>query len=110
MANDALRAILVDVEDIYDEFNFGILNPRAIKDFLHYTYLYWQTPAPAFVILFGDASWDYKKILGGDKTNFVPSYGNPVSDNWFVCFDDIIMFLFSHTGCCDFFVVSIMCV
>ena len=83
-----LRVQIVDVAEIYDEFNFGILSPVAIKDFLKYAYDYWQAPAPSYVIFFGDASWDFKKNLGPTiKENYVPSYGNPVSDNWYVCFD-----------------------
>ncbi|UCE05351.1 MAG: hypothetical protein JSW07_17305, partial [bacterium] len=86
--HNSLRVKVVDVEDIYDEFNFGLINPQAIKDFLNYAYLYWGAPAPRYVIFFGDASWDFKKHKGADaKENYVPSYGNPVSDNWYVCFD-----------------------
>lgn len=86
--HNGLRVKLVDVEDIYDEFNFGLIDPQAIKDFLKYAYQNWQAPAPSFVTLFGDASWDFKKNSGPNaKENYVPSYGNPVSDNWYVCFD-----------------------
>ncbi|HEX9972466.1 MAG TPA: C25 family cysteine peptidase, partial [bacterium] len=86
--HNGLRVKVVDVEDIYDEFNFGLINPQSIKDFLNYTYDHWQSPAPSYVIFFGDASWDFKKNLEANaKENYVPSYGNPVSDNWFVCFD-----------------------
>ncbi len=86
--NNHLRIKVVDVEDIYDEFNFGLINPQAIKDFLNFAYNYWQSPSPSYVIFFGDASWDFKKNMGEEvNENYVPSYGNPVSDNWFVCFD-----------------------
>jgi len=77
---------VVTVTDIYDEFNYGIENPEVIRDFLKYTTSNWST-APEYVLLFGDASWDYKGILSGNK-NFVPSYGYPSSDNWFVCLGD----------------------
>ena len=87
-SHNGLRVKVVDVQEIYDEFNYGLLNPGAIKDFLKYAYDYWQAPAPSYLILFGDASWDFKKNLGESvKENYIPSYGNPVSDNWFVCFD-----------------------
>ena len=87
-SHNGLRVQMVDVEDIYDEFNFGLLNPQAIKDFLKYAFSHWQSPAPSYLLLFGDASWDFKKNMTSSiKENFVPSYGNPVSDNWFVCFD-----------------------
>ncbi len=83
-----LRVEVVDVYEIYDEFNFGLLNPLAIKDFLQYAFYHWEAPAPCYVIFFGDASWDIKRNLGeAAKINYVPSYGNPVSDNRLVCFD-----------------------
>ena len=55
-----LRVSVVDIRDVYDEFNHGILHPRAIRDFLRHTLSYWTPPAPRFVLLVGDASWDSK--------------------------------------------------
>jgi len=87
-AQTGYRVALVDVQDIYDEFNAGLLDPAAIKEFLRYTYTQWQKPGPSYVVFFGDASWDYKGLLReGTKKNYVPSFGDPVSDNWYVCFD-----------------------
>ncbi|MFQ5637860.1 MAG: C25 family cysteine peptidase [bacterium] len=86
--HDGFRSTVVEVQDVYDEFSDGIIDPLAIKKFLTYTFLNWQQPAPSFVLLFGDASWDPKKHLGPtSKVNFVPTYGDPVSDNWFVTLD-----------------------
>jgi hypothetical protein len=53
-----LTVALIDVQDIYDEFNHGIVDPRAIRDFVGHAYRQWSTPAPRFVLLIGDASWD----------------------------------------------------
>ena len=33
-----LKVAVVDIQDVYDEFNHGILHPRALKDFLSYAY------------------------------------------------------------------------
>ena len=55
-----LAVEVVDIQDIYDEFNHGILHPKALKDFLSYAYHSWRPPAPRFVLLVGDASWDAK--------------------------------------------------
>ncbi len=86
--HDGLRVKVADVAEIYDEFNYGLLNPEAIRDFLKYAFDNWQSPSPSYVIFFGDASWDFKKNMAeAVKENYVPSYGNPVSDNWLVCFD-----------------------
>jgi hypothetical protein len=62
-----LEVHVVDVQDIYDEFNFGILDPRAIKDFLEHAHANWQPPAPRFVLLAGDASWDFKNTTVEDS-------------------------------------------
>jgi len=61
-----LSVAVVDVQDIYDEFNFGVLDPRAIKDFLEYAHSNWQAPAPRFVLFSGDASWDFKNVSADD--------------------------------------------
>jgi len=55
-----LSVAVVDVREIYDEFNHGILHPRAIRDFLATADRNWRRPAPRFVLLVGDASWDSK--------------------------------------------------
>jgi hypothetical protein len=88
LQNGAMRVAVVEVEDIYDEFNFGIPDPEAIRSFLQHAYLNWQRPAPAFVCFFGDASLDPKmNAVSSVKRNFVFSFGNPASDNRLACFD-----------------------
>lgn len=64
-----LTVAVVDVQDIYDEFNHGILDPSAIKDFLQFAHSNWMAPAPRFVLFVGDASWDYKN-LSADDANY----------------------------------------
>jgi hypothetical protein len=76
---------VVVVDDIYDDFSFGKFDPLAIKHFLYYTTENWA-PYPKYVLLVGDATYDYKNNLGKDNPpNFVPMYelgtilsGNPV--------------------------------
>lgn len=83
-----VRAVVIDVQDIYDEFNYGVFSPEAIKPFLQFAFDHWARPAPTYVLLFGDASWDFKFHMANSvKQNFVPAYGNPPTDNWFVVFD-----------------------
>ncbi len=83
-----VRSVVIDIQDIYDEFNYGVFSPEAIKPFLLYAFNQWARPAPTHVLLFGDASWDFKFHMANSvKQNFVPAYGNPSTDNWFVAFD-----------------------
>ena len=88
-SHDGYRTVIADVQDIYDEFNEGRKDPAAIREFLKTAYEHWQKPAPKFVVIIGDASWDPKKLhASSTKEDFVPAFGNPVSDNWYVSFSD----------------------
>lgn len=62
-----LSVKMVDIRDIYDSFNHGILHPKAIRDFLKHTATAWPKPSPRFVLLVGDASWDTKNATVMDE-------------------------------------------
>ncbi|OGU40054.1 MAG: hypothetical protein A2X61_03965 [Ignavibacteria bacterium GWB2_35_12] len=83
-----IKAMVVDVDDIYKEFSYGIKTPHAIKDFLKTAYFTWDRPAPVYLTLVGDACWDYRKLSPNAKyIDYVPSYGWPVSDHWYTRLD-----------------------
>lgn len=82
------RVVVAEIEDVDDEFNFGMPDPEAIRSFFRGAYESWLSPAPRYVLLVGDASWDPKfNDSASRKQNFIVPFGNPVSDNRFVCFD-----------------------
>jgi hypothetical protein len=90
--NQGLRVKVASIEDIYNEFNYGITDPAAIRDFLKAAYERWQRPAPSYVLLVGDASVDYRGYLGSGKKSLVPTHlsftdglGLTPDDNWFAC-------------------------
>ena len=58
---------VVDLFDIYDDFNHGIAHPGAIRDFLTHAWQNWKQPAPRFVLLVGDASWDARNATALDS-------------------------------------------
>ncbi len=68
------RVQVVDVEDVYDEFNGGVFSPEAIKSFLAYVYASWIPPAPSFVLLVGDGNYDFKNNYGWNEPNYIPPY------------------------------------
>lgn len=85
---NGVRTKVIDVQDIYDEFNYGVLNATKLKTFLKYTYDNWTVPKPSNVLFFGDACWDFHRYHPSTiKTNYVPAFGVPASDNWFVAFN-----------------------
>jgi hypothetical protein len=78
---------VVLIEEIMNEFNDGIYDPRAIRSFLTFAYQNWVKP-PKYVILAGNGTYDYKDHLGhGD--NLIPTLmvettmGLSASDNLF---------------------------
>lgn len=80
---NSLSYDIVQVDDIYNEFNFGKKSPHPIKDYLKYCYKN-KSPAPKYVVLIGGASWDARFILSSSfKKDYIPSYGKPVSDFWY---------------------------
>ncbi|MFA7160075.1 MAG: C25 family cysteine peptidase, partial [Kiritimatiellia bacterium] len=89
-----LRVKAVGIQDVYDDFSFGIATPYAIRDFMIYARANWRKPAPAFLLLAGDASYDYRNYEDMGSVNFVPAKlvhdSNSLeapSDNWFVALD-----------------------
>ncbi|MBZ0114396.1 MAG: hypothetical protein K8J08_18180 [Thermoanaerobaculia bacterium] len=65
-----LTVEIVDVQDIYDEFNGGILSPQAIRDFIADAFHHRPAPAPRFVLLAGDASWDPRGGEAADDRDY----------------------------------------
>ncbi len=52
------RVKVIDIQDIYDEFNYGMVSAQSIRDFLNYTYNNWQLPRPSYVLLAGNGNND----------------------------------------------------
>lgn len=105
-AGQGLRVKVVDVQDVYDEFNDGLMDPQAIHDFLAYAHVNWKAPAPSFALLVGDGTFDPKGNCttpgvcpGGITTpansTLIPPYlrmvdpwnGETASDNRLVAFN-----------------------
>ncbi|MBI5646306.1 MAG: hypothetical protein HY962_05180 [Ignavibacteriae bacterium] len=80
---------IVTVEDIYDNYSFGTFNPEALKLFLLDARNTWTQEEPENVLLAGDANWNLKNKASAWSRNYVPTYGAPASDTWFVCFDTL---------------------
>jgi len=69
---DGFNVVVADVEDVFDEFSYGVHSPQAIKDFLARANTNWATH-PRYVLLVGDASYDPRNYLGFGKFDFVPT-------------------------------------
>jgi hypothetical protein len=68
------RALVVNIQDVYDEFNDGIYNPKAVPLMLAWAEDHWAPPAPAYLTLVGDGHWNFK----GFNTAVWPAGPNPI--------------------------------
>lgn len=93
-SSQGMDTVLVDIQDVYDEFGYGIVGPTAIRNFLEYAAEYWQAPAPSYVVLLGDGNYDPKNYMGHNRTSFIPPYlamvdpwiGETAADSRYVAF------------------------
>ncbi|CAN5229639.1 type IX secretion system sortase PorU [soil metagenome] len=97
---DNFQTVVVTQEQIFNEFSGGTPDVTAIRDYIKFLYDRAQTNGREplqHLLLFGDATYDYRKILDGAITNHVftfqsdeslhriNSYG---SDDYFGLLDD----------------------
>lgn len=93
---DGLNVLVLTTDQIYNEFNSGSQDISAIRDCAKYFYdnAADSSHAPRFLLLFGDASYDYKHRIASN-TNFVPTFETAESENVLsgYCSDDFFSFL-----------------
>jgi Peptidase family C25 len=58
-----MTTMVVSLESIMDEFNYGMYDPGAIKSFLEYAYNNWKKK-PSYAVLVGAGTYDYKNVMG----------------------------------------------
>jgi hypothetical protein len=76
LQRENLHAIVITTDQIDNEFSSGTPDPTAIRDFVKMLYDRAGTDTirrPKYLLLFGDASFDYKDRITGN-TNLVPAY------------------------------------
>ena len=90
--NDGHTVRVVSVQDVYDEFNAGIVSAESIKAFLGYAYNNWSAPQLSHVILLGEGIDDTRDNSPSRRYNLIPvkktwtyKHGATASDTWYGC-------------------------
>jgi len=97
--NDNISVVVATTDQVYNEFSSGSQDPVAIRDFVKMFYDKNISNFPKNLLLFGDASYDYKNITSAN-TNFVPTFQSYRSDNIKLsyCTDDFFGMLDDFEG------------
>jgi hypothetical protein len=85
------KALLVDVNELYDQFSYGIRkNPMSIRNFIYYAYdNFYSTPKDVFLLgkgyrcaIVSSATPNncYRKNTGYYSATLIPGFGVPASD------------------------------
>ncbi len=61
-----MNVALIDIADVYDEFNHGITHPQAVRNLVDTAWHDWPQPRPRFLLLVGDASFDIRSETYND--------------------------------------------
>jgi hypothetical protein len=63
--------LMVDVEDVYDEFNGGVKGTQAIDRFIRH---FFERGNAGYVVLIGDGSEDHKTVYSQSGPDYIPSH------------------------------------
>jgi len=76
-SNSVIKTEVVCVEDIYNTFSGGLVDPVAIRDFVKFAFEWWIDSShnpPNYLLLFGDGNYDYRNILKNSAPNWIPPF------------------------------------
>lgn len=86
-----LRVVAAPIDQVYAEFSHGLKSSAAIRDLVSHASSQWQAPAPKYLLILGDATYDPRDSLGqGTYSSTMPIpleqglYLDFGADNWFV--------------------------
>lgn len=90
---DDLKSVVVDVQHIYNEYSGGRQDLAAIRNLVRHLVEDADNGGPRYVLLFGDASYDFKNKITGN-TNFIPIYQtqNSLDPTGSIATDDFIAY------------------
>ena len=87
-----IQTVVVPVEEIYNEFNYGARSLESIREFLNNAVGFWNVK-PRYALLFGDSSYDPRQYAAPSDRDLIPTklidteYMQTASDGWLADFD-----------------------
>lgn len=72
-----LTVNVVDVNDVYEQYGYGITDPQAIKRYINYA---GSKLGTKYVLLVGGDTYDYRNYLGLNSVSYIPSLYTATDD------------------------------
>jgi len=63
---------VADIEDVLDEYGYGTISTAGMRSFFQMASTTWADPT-RYVLLIGDASYDYRNYQNQPFINFIPT-------------------------------------
>lgn len=89
-AGQGLTTLVAPLDQIYESFAGGVAGPQALHDFSLFALANWRSPAPAYVLLLGDAHYDPKQYITAEPVHLPaflrsadPWIGEVAEENYF---------------------------
>jgi hypothetical protein len=74
-----LKTVIIPIAELYDDFGYGEASPTAVTEFLRYALNDWSEPYPRYLLLVGEATYDYRGYVNKMPANHVPTLLVPVT-------------------------------
>lgn len=74
-----LRVVILSPAQIVDVYGDGAVDPAAMQTFLAQAAAEWPPPAPRYLLLVGDASWDFRGYLAAPPPGAILPLLTPVT-------------------------------
>jgi len=77
---DDPQVLAVPVQDVYDEFSWGLPDPTAIRNFFKFAYENYRDPGQpteprlAYGVLIGDADLDHRDFANANEVDYIPAW------------------------------------
>ncbi len=88
-----LSVQVATIEDVYNEFSYGLVDPVAVRQYFGYAYHHYQKDEPRYALLVGSGTYDPLNNLGASATNHIPARLGPAPwrrtahEQWFATID-----------------------
>jgi hypothetical protein len=80
--SNGLAVAVAPLEDVYNEFGYGIEDAAPIQQFIGYAFHHWSDPPPRFALLAGEGTSDPRGFVAAKPAGHLPAKMGPTPFSW----------------------------